>query len=122
SARHPLSLINDLLDLAKIDSGKVELDLEPVNCGEVMRDLSDLLKASAEAKGLSFEVSTPAGGPMLRTDRRALLQILVNLASNAIKFTDRGSVRIEMSQSRAAGALTTCIAVRDSGIGIAPED
>jgi signal transduction histidine kinase len=115
-------LINDLLDLAKIDSGKVELFLEPVACAGVLQELNELLQATAEAKGLAFDVATPEGEPMLRTDRRALLQILVNLANNAIKFTERGAVRIELSQSRAAGTLTTRIAVRDSGIGIAPED
>jgi protein-histidine pros-kinase len=122
SAKHLLSLINDLLDLAKIDSGKVELILEPVACADVLQELNEMLRATAEAKGLAFDVATPEGEPILRTDRRALLQILVNLANNAIKFTERGAVRIEMSQSRAAGALATRIEVRDSGIGIAPED
>jgi len=122
SAKHLLSLINDLLDLAKIDAGKVELLLEPVSCTEVLQDLNDLLKATAEAKGLGFEIAVPHGEPVLRTDRRALTQILVNLANNAIKFTDRGAVRIELTQNGAAGALASRFSVEDTGIGIAPED
>jgi len=122
SARHLLSLINDLLDIAKIDAGKVELWLEPVSCPEVLREVSGMLKATAEAKGLAFEVAEPAGHPTVRADRRALTQILLNLANNAIKFTDRGGVRLELTQERTDGATTTCFAVHDTGIGIAPAD
>src|SRR6185436_2459118 len=121
SARHLLSLINDLLDLAKIDAGKVELLLEPVNCRGVLQELAGMLKPAADSKGLRFEVSIPDGDHLLRTDARALTQILVNLANNAIKFTDRGSVRIGLMQSRGAGTSSTRISVTDTGIGIAPE-
>ena len=122
SARHLLTLINDLLDLAKIDSGKVELLLEPVSCREVLQEVGAMLKPTAEAKGLAFEIVEPDGEPVLRTDRRALTQILVNLAGNAIKFTDQGAVTIEWTQSRADGALISRLAVQDTGIGIAPQD
>ena len=122
SARHLLSLINDLLDIAKIDSGKVELLLEPVSCREVLQEVSSMLKATAQTKGLSFEIAEPDGEATVRTDRRVLTQILVNLANNAIKFTDRGAVRIELAQSRADGARATRFAVQDTGIGVEPED
>jgi protein-histidine pros-kinase len=122
SARHLLTLINDLLDLAKIDSGKVELLLEPVSCREVLQEVDAMLKATADAKGLAFEIVEPNGEPVLRTDRRALTQILVNLASNAIKFTDQGAVTIEWTQSLADGARISRFAVQDTGIGIAPQD
>jgi len=122
SSRHLLSLINDLLDLAKIDAGKVELVLEPVSCRDVLEELRSMLKATAETKGLRFEITVPDGEPTLRTDRRALTQILVNLANNAIKFTDRGAVRIELARGRADGARVTRFAVQDTGIGIEPED
>src|SRR6185295_47591 len=103
SARHLLSLINDLLDLANIDSGKVALHREPVSCREVLHALNATLKVAAEARGLDCEIVQPTADVMLLTDRRALFQILLTLAINAVKFTDRGSVRIELTQSRAAG-------------------
>src|SRR4029078_11345902 len=77
SARHLLSLINDLLDIAKIDAGRVELQLEPLSCAEVLGELSAMLKGAAEAKGLGFEVKEPAGAPSVRSDRRALMQVLL---------------------------------------------
>ncbi|TMQ01575.1 MAG: PAS domain S-box protein [Verrucomicrobia bacterium] len=122
SARHLLSLINDLLDLAKIESGKVELNLEPVSCHSVIQDVATALRPAAESKGLQFEVNVPANEIIVRTDRRAVNQILINLTNNAIKFTERGSVRLELSQHRDGGQTLTEIAVTDTGIGIRPED
>jgi PAS domain S-box-containing protein len=121
SARHLLSLINDLLDLAKIESGKVEVALEPVACQRVLDEVVTTLRPSAEAKGLIFELSAPADDVIVRTDRRALRQILLNLTNNAIKFTDAGRVRLEFSESAAAGGAVE-IRVIDSGIGIGAED
>jgi PAS domain S-box-containing protein len=77
SAKHQLSLINDLLDLAKIESGKVELRFEPVDCHSVVEDLVSTLRPLAEAKGLQFDVHVPARDVLLPTDRRALSQILI---------------------------------------------
>ena len=122
SARHLLSLINDLLDLAKIESGKVELNLEPVSCHSVIQDVATALRPAAESKGLQFEVNVPANEIIVRTDRRAVNQILINLTNNAVKFTERGSVRLELSQHRDGGQTLTEIAVTDTGIGIRPED
>src|SRR5437867_2917878 len=89
SAKHLLSLINDLLDLAKIESGKVVFDFEPVRCQSVVEDVLTTLLPSVEAKGLELKVIVPEGELVLTTDRRALSQILFNLVSNAIKFTER---------------------------------
>src|SRR6266498_1232113 len=122
SARHLLSLINDLLDLAKIESGKVELNLESVVCQSVMQDVSTALRPAAETKGLTFEVAAPANEVLVRADRRALNQILLNLANNAIKFTEHGSVRLELSQRRDGGRTLTEFAIADTGIGIRVED
>ena len=118
SARHLLSLINDLLDLAKIESGKVEVDSEPVVCQRVVHEVLTTLRPLAEAKGLTFELSLPAQDVTVRTDRRALNQILLNLANNAIKFTESGHVRIELT--RADDRVE--IRVVDTGIGIRAED
>ncbi|MGB5080683.1 MAG: PAS domain S-box protein [Burkholderiales bacterium] len=122
SSRHLLSLINDLLDLAKIESGKVELQPEPVACKAVLDEVSAALKPLGEAKGLRFETQAPQGEPMVNTDRRALTQILLNLTNNAIKFTDRGAVKIELAQQRDNGLLRTRFTVVDTGVGIAGAD
>ena len=124
SGRHLVSLINDLLDLAKIESGKVELYTEPVACKAVLDEVGAALKPLGEAKGLAFEIRAPEGDPMISNDRRALTQILLNLANNAIKFTDHGSICIELKQQRrdGEGALRTQFAVQDTGVGIAAED
>jgi len=122
SARHLLSLIGDLLDLAKIESGKVEIDFEPVACEQVIDEMVTALGPLAETKGLSFEVHVPTESVVVMTDRRALMRILVNLASNAIKFTEEGGVRIDLERVRDNGRAFTRISVGDTGIGILPED
>ena len=121
SARHLLSLINDLLDLAKIESGKVTIETEPVACQRVLQDVITTLRPQAEAKGLTFELSMPAAEVMVRTDRRALSQILLNLTTNAIKFTEAGIVRLEL-RAPAGDGLPVEVRVADTGIGIRPED
>jgi protein-histidine pros-kinase len=122
SSRHLLSLINDLLDLAKIESGKVELNLETLNCQSIIEEVSTTLRTLAESKHLRFEVSAPDGDFVIKTDRRSLTQILINLANNAIKFTDKGSVRIELHGRRNNGNSLAEITVADTGIGIRQED
>jgi PAS domain S-box-containing protein len=119
SARHLLSLINDLLDLAKIESGKVQLSLEPVALHEVIREVEGVLRPQAEEKGLRFDVAAVRVGLEVDTDRRAFHQILLNLAGNGVKFTDRGSVRIEIEEP---GGGEVRVRVSDSGPGIREED
>jgi protein-histidine pros-kinase len=121
SARHLLSLINDLLDLAKIESGKVEIDTEAVACQLVVNEVVTSLRPLAEAKGLTFELSMPAQDVMVRTDRRAFSQIMLNLTNNAIKFTETGLVRLEVGKL-SADARAITIRVIDTGMGIKPED
>lgn len=121
SAKHLLSLINDLLDLAKIESGKVELNLEPVVCQSVVQEVAASLRPLAETKSLKFEVDMPSAELTIRTDRRALSQILINLTNNAIKFTDKGEVRLELAQHQLDGLTLTEISVMDTGIGIRSE-
>src|SRR5262249_33698395 len=118
SARHLLSLINDLLDLAKIESGKVVLNFEPVNCGDVVNEVATALGPLAKAKGLQFEVVIPDGDVVVAADRRALSQIMINLTNTAIKFPERGFVRIELARPNGHVELS----VADSGIGICEED
>jgi PAS domain S-box-containing protein len=117
SARHQLSLINDLLDLAKIESGKVELNFEQVDCAGVVDEVADTLRPLAKQKGLRFEVRVPKN-IVVKIDRRAFSQILINLVNNAIKFTSDGEVRIDVQKTNGA----TEVSVIDTGIGITRED
>jgi len=122
SAKHLLSLINDLLDLAKIESGKVEIKYEPIVCQSVVEEVAAALKPLAENKGLDFKVKTPKGFVRVESDRRILSQILINLTNNAIKFTDKGKVQIELGTRQSNGHTLATIDVIDTGIGIRPED
>jgi PAS domain S-box-containing protein len=122
SARHLLSLINDLLDLAKIESGKVEIKYEPIVCQSVVEEVAAALRPLAQNKGLDFQVKAPKGSVRVESDRRILSQILINLTNNAIKFTDKGKVRIELGTRPVNGHSLATIDVIDTGVGIRPED
>src|SRR6185369_12320158 len=124
SARHLLSLINDLLDLAKIESGKVELHVQPVPCQSILDEVATTLRPLAEAKGLHFLVTIPDSKITMQTDRRTLNQILLNLTNNAIKFTDTGTVQIELNQLQPSGTegKLTEISVTDTGVGMKAEE
>jgi PAS domain S-box-containing protein len=118
SARHLLSLINDILDLAKIESGKVDIHPEPVVVQAVVLEVATALRALAENKGLLFELALPDVEMVISTDRRAFRQILINLVSNAVKYTPSGSIRIEIKTVD----IGVEVAVTDTGIGISSED
>jgi len=125
SARHLLSLINDILDVAKIEAGKLTLSIEPVHCQELMADVADTLRPLAQQKGLALELELGEPGQppaIIDTDRRALTQILINLLNNAIKFTEQGTVRISLAQRDEDGVLVTEMSIADSGAGIKEED
>jgi PAS domain S-box-containing protein len=122
SARHLLSLINDLLDLAKIESGKVEIKYEPIVCQTVVEEVAAALRPLAVNKGLDFKVKTPKASVRIESDRRVLSQILINLTNNAIKFTDKGKVEIELSTRPSNGHMLASIDVIDTGIGIRTKD
>ncbi|HEY0586227.1 MAG TPA: HAMP domain-containing sensor histidine kinase [Pseudoduganella sp.] len=118
SARHLLALINDLLDVAKIGSGKVELHPEPLNCRAIVEELTLTFRPQAKQKGLMLHFRAPAQALMLRTDRRALQQILTSLLNNAIKFTERGEVSIALERSVAGGKSVVQVSVSDTGTGV----
>ncbi|WP_426078921.1 hybrid sensor histidine kinase/response regulator [Janthinobacterium sp. PSPC3-1] len=122
SARHLLSLINDILDVAKIEAGKLTLSIEPVSCHDLIAEVAETLRPLAQQKGLLLEVDAGKQKVVIDTDRRALTQILINLLNNAIKFTEQGSVRISLAQREEDGALVTEMSITDSGAGIKEED
>jgi protein-histidine pros-kinase len=123
-ARHLLSLINDLLDLAKLGANKLELSIGNVDCNGVLDEVAATLRPSAEKKGLEFRVTLPDPPLLLRTDQRALTQIMINLAGNAIKFTARGTVALRLAPAIASGdhGRRLQFTVEDTGPGIAPRD
>lgn len=122
SGKHLLLLINDLLDLAKIESGKIEFIPEKVSCHSVLNEISSTLQQSATNKNLKFEISMPNHDILINTDRRALSQILLNLTYNAIKFTEEGEVRVELQQYLDNEHERLEFNVCDTGIGIKQED
>jgi signal transduction histidine kinase len=122
SGKHLLSLINDLLDLAKIESGNVELNLEPVDCRPVVEEVVQTLRPQALAKGLQIGIDWPDAPVIARADRRALQQILLNLANNAVKFTLQGRVTLRARSDGDGPSREVALAVEDSGPGISPED
>ncbi|WP_343728895.1 response regulator [Duganella sp.] len=123
SARHLLSLINDILDVAKIEAGKVTLELETVQCQEVVKDVVDTLRPLALQKNLTLEMELAGADIVLETDRRALTQILLNLGNNAIKFTETGTVRVTLTERPGEGGKSIIdFSVADSGAGIREED
>ena len=125
SARHLLSLINDMLDVARIEAGKLTLAMAPLQCQLLLRETVDSLRPLAAQKGLALTIDLPdsPAAIMINSDRRALTQILINLVNNAIKFTEQGSVRVSLVQHAGAdGETVTEFGVADSGAGIRPED
>jgi PAS domain S-box-containing protein len=122
NAMHLLDLINDLLNLAKIEAGKVELHREPTECSKLIAEVAASLKPQALAKGLVLMVDVPPEGVVLETDRRALNQIMLNLANNAIKFTAAGHVRLRLSVRDSGVRQGIDFTVEDTGPGISEEE
>jgi signal transduction histidine kinase/DNA-binding NarL/FixJ family response regulator/HPt (histidine-containing phosphotransfer) domain-containing protein len=112
------SLIDDLLDLSKIEAGRIDLHTDTFNLPNVLRDQFALLRARADAKGIHLGLKIAADVPALVTgDRQRLTQVIVNLLANAIKFTQRGSVSLDVERDGSDSALLR-FTVTDTGIGI----
>lgn len=116
-----LTLINDILDLSKVEAGRMEFTVESTTLRDVCAAVEGIFRPLAEQKGLGFEVRIGADAPVqVRTDPHRVGQILRNLMSNAFKFTARGSVALAVRASTRPGAAVE-FAVQDTGIGIPPE-
>ncbi|WP_428153190.1 sensor histidine kinase [Brevundimonas sp.] len=117
-------LLNDILDITKIESGKMELDIADIETDTLMARLTGPFRAQAEARGLTF--ATEIRGdlpPVLKMDPLRLAQVTHNLLANAIKFTPQGEVRLVVeSEPRTEGRIALRLSVSDSGIGIAADD
>ena len=118
TSQHLLQLINNILDLSKIEAGKMPLHLEEVDLGEVIEELSDTILPMVRKKQLSYNATVQPDLPPLVTDCTKLKQVLLNLLSNAIKFTREGEV---MLTAERIGPELVRLTVSDTGIGIKPE-
>ncbi len=118
SGKHLLDLIGDILDVAKIDAGKLELSFVPCDLGDCIREGADLLAERAREAGLALSVDIPDADLSLVADGRALKQIVLNLLSNAVKFTQSGG-RVAIGARGEPGSVT--LYVRDTGLGIPAE-
>ncbi len=119
ASQHLLDLINDILDLSKIEAGKMPVHLEEVPLKHVLGELAESVAPLVREKDLKFRLEVDEAVPPLFTDRTKLKQILLNLLSNAVKFTATGSVSL---LGRTGGADRIRIVVEDTGIGIKEED
>ncbi|HUQ99716.1 MAG TPA: ATP-binding protein [Gemmatimonadaceae bacterium] len=118
AAQHLLALINDILDLAKIEAGRMPLHLDDVALSEVMREVSQHIEPLVKKRSLSYKVELPTTDLMLHTDRTKVKQILLNLLSNAVKFTHVGGVSVLVSRDEEDLRFD----VTDTGIGIRAQD
>ena len=118
SGQHLLSLLNDILDLAKIESGRMEVRVEPFNLGVLLEEVKPIAEAYPRHPGVALNwPALPADLPEIVVDPGRLKQVLLNLLSNALKFTKEGSVLVKVE--RGIGQLT--LSVVDTGIGVSPE-
>jgi PAS domain S-box-containing protein len=118
AAQHLLALINDILDLAKIEAGRMPLHLDDVTLGDIVREISQQMEPLVKKRALTFNVDMPSNDITLHTDRTKVKQILLNLLSNAVKFTHHGGIWVTVSKDEEDLRFD----VRDTGIGIRSSD
>ena len=126
SGQHLLTLINDILDLARVEAGKLSLDPADVDLANFLRIIGDIIRVKAEEKSLLFDFRASAELPAaVNADGKRLRQVLLNLLGNAVKFTDRGEIVLGVQRVATAGNGTSTVRLRfdveDSGIGMSEE-
>ena len=119
SGRHLLSVVNGILDMSKMESGNFEISREPLAPGPAIRSCCDLLVLKAQEAGVELKIRIAADLPEIVADRRAVNQILINLISNAIKFTPRGG---SVSVSAISDGARLAVTIEDTGVGISEAD
>jgi PAS domain S-box-containing protein len=123
ASQHLLELVNDILDLAKIEAGKMPVHVEPVNVAQVIRELSHTLEPMVRRKEIEYRLTIDDDLPVLETDQTKVKQIVLNLLSNAVKFTHRGHIAVHARHATPPdGEDGIVIEVADTGIGIRSED
>jgi signal transduction histidine kinase/CheY-like chemotaxis protein len=121
AARHLLGLINDVLDLSKIEAGKMDLYLETFDVCKLVQEVIATAQPLIDRNGNRVTVECPADFGQMHADATKLRQILLNLLSNASKFTDHGEIHLRVSREQRAEGASIILRVRDSGIGMTPE-
>lgn len=124
SGEHLLELINDVLDMSKIEAGRMMLETEAIDLPTLLRDVTEMLKVRATAKGLSLMLEADSSLPShISIDAKKLRQVLINVAANAIKYTDEGGISLRArSHTEATGGYRLEFEVEDTGRGIAESD
>jgi len=117
SAHHLLTLINDVIDVSKIEAGKVELFIEEFNLADLIQAVKESFKVAADEKNLKLSLEMPER-LIIKSDKRRTKQVIMNLVSNAVKFTDRGEIEIKVKKKDER----VKVSVSDTGIGIKKED
>ena len=117
SANHLLSIIDEILTLARMEAGKEKVDIEDVKIADLLDSVSNMAEPLASAKGLSFDLRTPEDDMVVRTDPVKLRQVLLNLISNAVKYTDKGEVSVA---AEATDGVVDFL-VSDTGVGVSEE-
>jgi signal transduction histidine kinase len=119
SGKHQLALVNDILDLSKVEAGRMELDVTRFSLAALVSDASAMLREKASQKGIRLAITTDASLGSIDADERKIKQVLFNLLTNAIKFTPSGGT-VTIAAERTSADVT--VSVTDTGVGIAPED
>jgi len=121
AGRHLLALINDILDLSKIEAGRMELQLEPFALAPLIANVVKTIEPLAAKSGNQVAICCDSAIGTLHADQMRLRQALLNLMSNANKFTERGTITVDARQGQENGRDWVMIAVADTGIGMTPE-
>jgi signal transduction histidine kinase len=121
SGRHLLSLINDILDLSKVEAGRMELEPSEFVLAEVLENGLTMIRERSSQHGITLTLQVDPTIETIEADERKVKQVIFNLLSNAVKFTPDGG-RVELSARTSEDAAEVIVAVRDTGIGIGPED
>jgi PAS domain S-box-containing protein len=122
AARHLLDLINNVLDLSKIEAGRMDIAAVPTDLQDIVRRIEDMTADAAAKKGLRFRVELACGDGTLVGDPTRIQQALLNYVWNAIKFTDRGEILVRVATTRTGDAVEARFEVSDTGAGVPPED
>ncbi|MGE3178458.1 MAG: PAS domain-containing sensor histidine kinase, partial [Vicinamibacterales bacterium] len=122
AARHLLQLIDDVLDVSRIEAGKLELEVAEFDVADFLRDVESLARPLAERRGNVFEIAPAGDLGRMAGDQVRLRQVLLNLLSNAAKFTEAGRIRLDVGRERRQSDETLVFRVADTGVGMSPDE